>query len=103
MDSLRLLSRDVSKETTMNVLPAIDPPQQPADGQAYYRSSSTKRLPSGQPVSPLSSLWQWWITLTGPPANAFERSISSQERLRRARLTSALLLLACLALGFLIP
>ena len=52
-----------------------------------------------QPSSPssrgnlLQRLWNWWSTVTGPRNDAFKTDIFAQERLRRARLVSALLVL----------
>jgi len=48
-------------------------------------------------------VWRWWATLTGPQADAFGTGIAAQEKLRRARLISAILVLAILAVGLLIP
>lgn len=61
--------------------------------------------PSTRPPSLLASpaLWKWWATLTGPRDEAFGASMRSQERLRRARLVSAMLGLALVAIALLIP
>lgn len=46
---------------------------------------------------------RWWSTLTRPQADALGTSIAAQEKLRRARLISAILVLAVLAVGLLLP
>lgn len=61
--------------------------------------------PSARPPSPLTKLvlWKWWVILTGPQDGAFGTSMRSQEQLRRARLVSAMLVLALVAMALLIP
>lgn len=48
-------------------------------------------------------LWKWWSTVTGPRKDTFKTDIFAQERLRRARLVSALLLLIIFVVLLLIP
>lgn len=48
-------------------------------------------------------LWNWWSTVTGPRKDTFKADIFAQERLRRARLVSALLLLVIFVVLLLIP
>jgi hypothetical protein len=49
------------------------------------------------------ALWNGWAILTGPQKGVFEANMRSQERLRRARLISAMLLLDVVALALLLP
>ncbi len=62
-----------------------------------------------QPSSPssggnlLQRLWNWWSTVTGPRNDTFKTDIFAQERLRRARLVSALLVLIIMVVLLLIP
>lgn len=64
---------------------------------------------SSQPSSSSSGnnfprrLWNWWSTATGPRSDAFKTDIFAQERLRRARLVSALLILIVMVVLLLIP
>lgn len=63
---------------------------------------------SSQPSSPAGSnvlrrLWNWWSVVTGPRKDAFKADIFAQERLRRARLVSALLILIGMVVLLLIP
>ncbi|HEY7358322.1 MAG TPA: hypothetical protein VH590_17700 [Ktedonobacterales bacterium] len=50
-------------------------------------------------------IWPWraWLWLTGPRSERFDSGIVGQERLRRSRLVSALLLLTALVIALLIP
>lgn len=48
-------------------------------------------------------LWAGWVWLTGPKAEHFSKDLAAQERLRRARLISALLLLLVAVLCFFLP
>jgi hypothetical protein len=48
-------------------------------------------------------LWASWVRLTGPHWSRFSKEISAQERLRRSRLISALLLMLVAAMLLLIP
>ncbi|HEY7127403.1 MAG TPA: hypothetical protein VH540_25955 [Ktedonobacterales bacterium] len=48
-------------------------------------------------------LWDGWVRLTGPHWSNFSKEISAQERLRRSRLISALLLLIVATIALLIP
>lgn len=84
----------------MDPFQASDQATQPTLPDPTRLSSSSPR-PSSLPTTPI--LWKWWTTLTGPQDSAFGASVSSQERLRRARLVSAMLGLALLAIALLIP
>lgn len=66
-------------------------------------TDSVSPIPPPRQLQKRPSLWQWWTTLTGPRAETFEIGIEAQERLRRARLVSALMPLSFLASGLLIP
>ena len=59
--------------------------------------------PSFSTPSRPPAIWRWWSTLTGPQADAFGTSIAAQEKLRRARLISAILVLASLRSGCFSP
>ncbi|HEY7349858.1 MAG TPA: hypothetical protein VH599_16190 [Ktedonobacterales bacterium] len=48
-------------------------------------------------------LWKAWLWLTGPRPASFDKSIAAQERLRRSRLISALLVLIVIAIPTLVP
>lgn len=48
-------------------------------------------------------LWAGWVWLTGPRTEHFSKDLAAQERLRRARLISALLLLLVAVLCFFVP
>ena len=53
---------------------------------------------------PFTRLWQWWsTTLTGPRMEAFGTDVPAQERQRRSRLISALLILNLLTMLLFIP
>lgn len=56
-----------------------------------------------RPAGPLGRPWRAWLWLTGPRPERFDRGIVAQERLRRSRLVSALLLLVALVIALLIP
>lgn len=60
---------------------------------------------SEQPASLMETpdFLRWWATLTGPQDGAFGPSIGGQERLRRARLVSAMLILGFISILLLIP
>ncbi|HLV98427.1 MAG TPA: hypothetical protein VKT82_07080 [Ktedonobacterales bacterium] len=61
--------------------------------------------PPGRPkrAGPLRQLWNAWLWLTGPRPERFASAITGQERLRRSRLISALLLLVAAVMALLIP
>lgn len=59
--------------------------------------------PRRERTGPLRWLWQRWVRLTGPRPERFGSGIVGQERLRRSRLTSALLLLIVISLPTLVP
>ncbi len=65
-------------------------------------SHSTEPSPSSD-GNLFHRLWNWWSTVTGPRKNTFKADIFAQERLRRARLVSALLLLIVFVVLLLIP
>lgn len=50
-----------------------------------------------------SRLWAGWLWLTGPNAAAFSDGLAAQERLRRSRLISALLVLVVLTVALIVP
>lgn len=52
---------------------------------------------------PLRVLWKAWLWLTGPRPERFASGIVGQERLRRSRLISALLLLLAVVMALLTP
>ncbi len=54
--------------------------------------NSQQHFPEKVSPSLLRVLWNMWAVFSGPAAHAFEQNIQSQERLRRSRLLSALLL-----------
>jgi hypothetical protein len=67
-----------------------------------FHSTNPSTAPKGNhppSISPTPSgtlwrrLWTWWSSLTGPSKQNFGKDIFSQERLRRARLVSALLII----------
>ncbi len=72
-----------------------------------HRETTFPALEAASPPQPRSSLagrlWDGWVRLTGPHPSRFSKEISAQERLRRARLISALLLLIVAVIGLLIP
>ena len=65
-------------------------------------SSSVKSSPPAR-SNPFQGLWNWWSTVTGPRKDAFKADILAQERLRRARLVSALLIFIVMVVLLLIP
>jgi len=84
----------------MDPFPAFDYRQQRPMSDAKLSFSPPSRPPSAR-TGPAA--WRWWSTLTGPQADAFGTGIAAQEQLRRARLISAILVLAVLAVVLLIP
>ena len=71
-------------------------PTREADPGGISASSTAPR--------PFTRLWQWWsTTLTGPRMGTFGTDIPAQERQRRSRLISALLILNLLAMLLFIP
>ena len=66
-------------------------------------SHSTKPSPPSVRRNLFQSLWNWWSTVTGPRKEAFQTDIFAQERLRRARLVSALLIFIIIVVLLLIP
>lgn len=84
----------------MDTFRASDQPTQPALPNPGGFSAPPALPPSR---SKSRALWTGWTTLTGPRDGAFGSSMRSQERLRRARLVSAMLLLSLLAIVLLIP
>ena len=56
-----------------------------------------------QRSNPVRHLWKGWLWLTGPRPERFSAGIVGQERLRRSRLISALLLLVVAVIAMLIP
>src|SRR5260370_27867317 len=80
----------------------------PAFAYRQQRTMSDAKLSFSPPSRPPSArtdpaAWRWWSSLTGPQADAFGTGIAAQEQLRRARLISAILVLAVLAVVLLIP
>src|SRR5262244_3412149 len=84
----------------MDPYPAFDYRQQRPMPDAKLSFSAPTR-PTGARTA--SAAWRWWSTLTGPQADVFGTGIAAQEKLRRARLISAILVLSVLAMGLLIP
>src|ERR1019366_9927975 len=66
-------------------------------------SHFTKPSPPSARSNFFQILWNWWATVTGPRKNTFNKDIFAQERLRRARLVSALLLLIIMVVLLLVP
>lgn len=66
-------------------------------------SHSTKPSPPSAGDNLFQRLWNWWSTVTGPRKDTFKMDIFAQERLRRARLVSALLILIIMVVLLLIP
>jgi hypothetical protein len=62
-------------------------------------SSRSRRPRKG----PFGQLWKAWLWLTGPRPERFGASIAGQERLRRSRLVSVLLMVLAVAILLLIP
>ncbi len=70
--------------------------------------SSSFHTPSCQQksTSPFSSFqhgWDYWLQLTGPGAQNFDKSIEDQERLRRSRLLSSAIPLIIIAVVVFLP
>ncbi len=69
----------------------------------------TRQDDSGQPpqrarrTGLLRWLWKAWLWLTGPRPERFGNDLADQERLRRSRLISALLLLVAVVIALVIP
>ncbi len=84
----------------MDPFPAFDYRQQRPMPDSKLSFSAPSRPPSAR-TEPAA--WRWWSNLTGPQGDAFGTGIAGQEKLRRARLISAILVLAVLAVGLLIP
>jgi hypothetical protein len=51
----------------------------------------------------MRQLWKAWLWLTGPRPERFDKDLAGQERLRRSRLISALLILVAVVIALLIP
>lgn len=87
----------------MDAFPQSHPIQQlrPSDDP----SSLIKQPPPPPPVRSnlFQQLWHWWATFTGPRKDSFKADIFAQERLRRARLVSALLILIVVIIALLLP
>jgi hypothetical protein len=66
-------------------------------------SHFTKPSPPATRSNLFQTLWNWWASITGPRKDTFKKDIFAQERLRRARLVSALLLLIVMVVILLIP
>jgi hypothetical protein len=59
--------------------------------------------PQRRHTGPFWQLWKAWLWLTGPRPERFGTSIAGQERLRRSRLVSVLLMVVAVAILLLIP
>jgi hypothetical protein len=72
---------------------------------SYEPSKGSQAEPLALPARAgvVRRLWAGWVRLIGPHPTLFSTSMSDQERLRRSRLVSALLLLICAAIGLLLP
>lgn len=79
----------------MNNFPETHPTREA--NQSGSSASST------EPPRTSTGIWHWWATLTGPRIETFGTDIVGQERQRRARLISALLILSVLAVLLFIP
>ncbi len=66
-------------------------------------SHPTETEPPSVRSNVFQRLWKWWSMVTGPRKDTFKTDIFAQERLRRARLVSALLLLIVMVVALLIP
>ncbi len=66
-------------------------------------SLSFKPAPPPLKENIFQRLWNWWAAVTGPRKDSFKRDIFAQERLRHARLVSALLILIVIVVALLIP
>lgn len=74
----------------MNYFPETNP--------AREAGQTGESVPSTESPHTATGIWHWWTTLTGPRAEIFSTDIPGQERQRRARLISALLILSILAM-----
>ncbi len=67
------------------------------------RNEQSQAFQPSRRSGPLRRPWKAWLWLTGPHPKRFGTSIASQERLRRSRLISALLILVAIVIALLIP
>jgi hypothetical protein len=67
------------------------------------RNDGSQRPQGARRAGPLRAPWNAWLWLTGPRPERFDSGLAAQERLRRSRLMSALLLLVALVIALLIP
>src|SRR5579862_7788028 len=87
--------------------------QEMMDSQSFHRFQYSPRIAEpdaqqqpDQPTTPpgfFRRLWRAWLWLTGPRPERLASSLADQERLRRSRLVSALLLLVAVVIALLIP
>lgn len=79
--------------------------------QSLYPPLPTDQMGSDESIPPEPPnpprvgrrLWKAWLWLTGPRSNRFGRTIAAQERLRRSRLVSTLLILVAVVMLLLTP
>ena len=79
--------------------------------QSLYPPLSTDQMGSDESIPPElpnpphigRRLWKAWLWLTGPRSNRFGKTIAAQERLRRSRLVSTLLILLAVVMLLLTP
>ncbi|HEX6778762.1 MAG TPA: hypothetical protein VF099_11215 [Ktedonobacterales bacterium] len=79
--------------------------------QSLYPPLPTDQMGSDESIPPEPansprvgrSLWKAWLWLTGPRSNHFGKTIAAQERLRRSRLVSTLLILLAVVMLLLTP
>lgn len=79
--------------------------------QSLYPPLPTDQMGSDESIPPEPSnpphvgrrLWKAWLWLTGPRSNRFGKTIAAQERLRRSRLVSTLLILLAVVMLLLTP
>ncbi len=83
----------------MDTFPVFHPT---ADRHAAPESKRSFSRPPEPQGNIWHKLWHWWSSLTGPRRDAFAIDIFAQERLRRARLVSALLILVILVIPLLL-
>src|SRR5215472_10390414 len=79
--------------------PSLNTP--PDAFQPQHNDPEPPTRPSGR--APVRRLWHSWLWLTGPRPDRFGEGVVAQERLRRSRLISFLLILVAITILLLIP
>jgi|SRR5579859_26633 len=74
-----------------------------ASALAEEQDEQPQSAPASRRGGPFRQLWKAWLWLTGPRPTRFGVGIVAQERLRRSRLISALLILVAIVIALLIP